>query len=94
MLISQELTDLVFRFNDAVYEPGHLDAKTKDLIAASNAVVVDCLPCLEYHYKSAIENGATPDEIKEAVAVAIAVSGGNKFAKFSATMSKLDGEGA
>lgn len=90
MLLHEEMQKLFFNFNDRVYEDGYLDGKTKDLIALSNAVIVDCLPCLEYHYKKAIEKGATINEIKEAIAVSIAVAGGNKFAKFTNLVNDLD----
>ena len=81
-----------FNFNDKVYENGYLDGKTKDIVAISNAVIVDCLPCIEYHYKKAIEKGAVIDEIKKAISVAIAVAGGNNFAKFTTINNKLDNE--
>lgn len=92
MLLDEEIQKLFFNFNDKVYEDGHLDGKTKDIIAISNSVIVDCLPCVKYHYKKAIEKGATIDEIKEAISVAIAVAGGNKFAKFTSLANELDKE--
>jgi len=37
----------------------------------------------------AVQNGATVEEVKEAIATAIAISAGNKIAKFSLKAAEL-----
>jgi AhpD family alkylhydroperoxidase len=90
MLLPKELADKYFEFTDAVFETGKLDLKVKELIAVSCSILLDCTNCFDYHFKKAAEAGADVDEIKEAVAVALAVGGGSKFAKFRSKMAELE----
>ncbi|MEI6048666.1 MAG: carboxymuconolactone decarboxylase family protein [Bacteroidota bacterium] len=45
----------------------HLDAKTVELAAISASIAGGCLPCLNYHFKKAIEIGCTAGEAEEAI---------------------------
>jgi AhpD family alkylhydroperoxidase len=45
----------------------HLDAKTIELAAISASIAGGCIPCLDYHFKKAIETGCTIEEASEAV---------------------------
>ena len=47
-----------------------LDAKTRELIGLGVAAQVPCSYCVYVHTKNAIANGASEDEIREAVAIA------------------------
>jgi AhpD family alkylhydroperoxidase len=89
MLIKEELVKMFFDFENATVAPGHLDVKTKELMAVACAIMADCIPCLEVHWRAAAKAGATVDEAKEAIAVAIAISGGNKIGKFSLKAAEL-----
>ena len=53
-----------------------LDDKTMELIAVGASITAGCQPCLEYHAGKAKQNGATEDEVAEAIAVAKMVRGG------------------
>ncbi len=53
-----------------------LGAKTRELIALAVAVTVRCDGCIAVHTDAAIKNGASKDEIAEALGVAIAVNAG------------------
>ncbi|MGF6771833.1 AhpD family alkylhydroperoxidase [Paraburkholderia sp. GAS199] len=55
---------------------GRLDAKTHELIALAVAVTTRCDGCIAVHTKAAVENGATREEIAEALGVAIALNAG------------------
>ncbi|MDE2515458.1 MAG: carboxymuconolactone decarboxylase family protein [Rhodospirillales bacterium] len=55
---------------------GHLDAKTRELIALAVAVTTRCDGCITFHSKAAIEHGATDGEIAEALGVAVALNAG------------------
>jgi AhpD family alkylhydroperoxidase len=55
---------------------GHLDAKTRELIALAVAVTTRCDGCIGVHTKAAVDHGATRDEIAEALGVAVALNAG------------------
>jgi AhpD family alkylhydroperoxidase len=55
---------------------GHLDPKTRELIAIAVAVTVRCDGCITVHSEAAVKEGATDDEIAEALGVAVAVNAG------------------
>ena len=50
-----------------------LDGKTKELVGLAVAAQVPCQYCVYFHTKAAKLNGATDEEIKEAVAMAAIV---------------------
>ena len=53
-----------------------LCAKVRELIALAVAVTRDCDGCITVHTDAAIKQGATKEEIVEALSVAIAVNAG------------------
>jgi AhpD family alkylhydroperoxidase len=55
---------------------GHLDAKTRELIALAVAVTRQCDGCITIHTDAAVKHGATREEVMEALGVAIAVNAG------------------
>jgi AhpD family alkylhydroperoxidase len=55
---------------------GALPARTKELMALAIAVVKQCDGCIAYHAKAAARRGATPDEVAEALGVALLMDGG------------------
>lgn len=55
---------------------GHLDAKTRELIALGVAVTRQCDGCIATHTELAARHGATREEVMEALGVAIAVNAG------------------
>jgi AhpD family alkylhydroperoxidase len=55
---------------------GHLDDKTRELIALAVAISLRCDGCITVHTKAAHELGATKEEVAEALGVAIAVNAG------------------
>ena len=55
---------------------GHLDGKTRELIALAVAVTTRCDGCITVHSKAARDEGATLDEIAEALGVAVALNAG------------------
>jgi AhpD family alkylhydroperoxidase len=55
---------------------GHLDAKTRELIALAVAVTRQCDGCITVHTDAAVKHGATREEIMEALGVAIVVNAG------------------
>ena len=55
---------------------GHLDAKTRELIAVAVAISLRCDGCITIHTAQAKKQGATQEEIAEALGVAITVNAG------------------
>jgi AhpD family alkylhydroperoxidase len=92
MFILKEIDELWEKFSSNAYKPNILDGKTKELIAVSNSVMADCLPCLEYHYKRAVNAGASKEEIAESLAIAMSISAGSKKAKYLPVINKLEKE--
>jgi AhpD family alkylhydroperoxidase len=45
----------------------HLDAKTIELAAITASIAGGCHPCLDYHFKKALEEGCTFEQVKESV---------------------------
>ncbi|HOW08171.1 MAG TPA: carboxymuconolactone decarboxylase family protein [Bacteroidales bacterium] len=45
----------------------HLDTKTIELAGISASIAGGCRPCLDYHFKKALEIGCTVEQAKEAI---------------------------
>jgi len=45
----------------------HLDSVTVELAAISASIAGGCRPCLDYHFKKALETGCTIEQILEAI---------------------------
>ena len=90
MFLLEEVEKLYQTFSDAAYKPNILDGKTKELIALSDSVMADCIPCINHHYQAAVKYGATKEEIAEAMAIAMSVSAGSKRAKYSSVIGALE----
>ncbi len=58
------------------YKDGALTKKQKELIALGISIVMNCESCMEWHIKQALDDGATQEEIIEAIEVGIEMSGG------------------
>jgi len=73
-LVEPEIMKPYMGFYKATYERGHLDRKTKELVAIAASLVSGCKGCLEGHLKKAIKFGATRGEISETIAVTLGVN--------------------
>jgi AhpD family alkylhydroperoxidase len=62
--------------SDAGQKTAKLDAKTRELIAIAVGVTRQCDGCIAVHTDAALRNGATREEIIEALGVAVAVNAG------------------
>ena len=60
----------------AAMAPGVLDEKTKELIAMAIGVASRCDGCLGFHAKALVRLGATPEEFREMLGVAVYMGGG------------------
>ncbi|HWU98143.1 MAG TPA: carboxymuconolactone decarboxylase family protein [Oxalicibacterium sp.] len=61
---------------DAAVKGNRLDAKTVELISLAVAVTTRCDGCIAIHVPRALEQGATREEIADALSVAISMNAG------------------
>ena len=69
---------------------GHLDAKTRELIALAVAISLRCDGCITVHAEAARKLGATKEEIAEALGTAIAINAGAALVYATRTMDAFD----
>ena len=62
--------------HEAAVHPGALSTAVKELIALGIAIAVHCEGCIACHVHDALKAGATPEQIDEAIAVALMMGGG------------------
>jgi AhpD family alkylhydroperoxidase len=68
---------------------GHLDAKTRELIALAVAISLRCDGCIAVHVDAATKLGATRDEIAEALGVAVSINAGAAIIYSTRTLDAL-----
>jgi AhpD family alkylhydroperoxidase len=64
-----------FALDTRCYEPGALDAKTKELLGLVASMVLRCDDCVTYHIIRCREEGVTDPEFLEAFNVGLVVGG-------------------
>ena len=64
-----------FALDGRTYEPGALDAKTKELLGLVASMVLRCDDCVTYHLVRCKEEGVTRAEMFEAAGVGLVVGG-------------------
>ena len=69
---------------------GHLDAKTRELIALAVSVTTRCDGCITVHAAEAVRQGASKDEIAEALGVAVALNAGAAMVYSARTLDAVD----
>ncbi len=74
----------------AAHEPGAVDAKTKELAALAIAVALRCDPCIGYHARAALRNGATRQEVGEFIGIAVEFCGGPAVYYAAAALEAYD----
>lgn len=84
--VYQSFVDMEHR----TYSDGKLSKMQKELIAIGISIVIDCESCMEWHIKQALHDGATEDEIIEAIEVGIEMSGGPGTASARFAMNILE----
>ncbi len=64
-----------FALDHDVYAAGALSGKTKELMGLVASTVLRCNDCISYHLIESIAQGATTNEILEALDIALVVGG-------------------
>ena len=88
--LQPELFEKFLEFEQAVYKPGKLSTKMKELIAVGVTHVTQCDACIAVHTKNAKLAGATDEEIAEAVFVAMELRAGAAIGHFKASARVMD----
>lgn len=68
--------DAFLEMERAAFSDGSLPKKQKELIAVGISVVKNCESCMQWHIEQALSDGATFNEIFEAIEVGIEMGGG------------------
>lgn len=82
----QKMNERILRSNNTVikriysvdtlaYEPGVLDAKTKEMLGLVSSLVLRCDDCVKYHIEQAYKAGLTEQEFFEVLSIACLVGG-------------------
>jgi AhpD family alkylhydroperoxidase len=64
-----------FGVDTLTYEPGALDAKTKEMLGLVASMVLRCDDCIAYHIQQCKKEGVTDAEMFEIFSVALVVGG-------------------
>ena len=78
--LAPEIEKAFQAFSQRVFADGALPSKTKQLIAVAVAHVTQCPYCIRGHTKAALRNGATRQEVMEAIWVAAEMRAGAVYA--------------
>ena len=88
--LAPDIDDAFAALSRAVFAEGALDKRTKQLIALAVAHVTQCPWCIEGHVKGAKREGATNQQIMEAIWVAAEMRAGAAYAHSNKTLDLLD----
>ncbi|MBV1837806.1 carboxymuconolactone decarboxylase family protein [Acetobacter estunensis] len=88
--VSPDTVSAIVSLNGAGEKSGHLDGKTRELIALAVAATTRCDGCITIHAEEAVKAGATREEIGEALSVAIALNAGAALVYSTRIMDAFD----
>ncbi|MDF1543552.1 MAG: carboxymuconolactone decarboxylase family protein [bacterium] len=77
IILSKENVNIkrFFGIDSAVYRPGALDEKTKELLGLVGSLVLRCDDCISYHCIRAKELNTTDQEFEEVMSIGMVVGG-------------------
>ena len=84
-------------FSQIVFAEGAIPSRTKQLIAVAVAHVTQCPYCIRGHTRAALKQGATAEEIMEAIWVAAEMRAGGAYAHSALaldTIANVQSEGS
>lgn len=88
--LAPEIHNAFQSLSASVFAAGALPAKTKQLIAVAVAHVTQCPYCIRGHTKQALRQGATPEEVMEAIWVAAEMRAGGAYAHAAIAIEVMD----
>jgi AhpD family alkylhydroperoxidase len=87
--LAPDIQDAFDAFSAKVFEDGALSTKTKQIIAVAVAHVTQCPYCIKGHTKAALRQGATPEELMEAIWVAAEMRAGGAYAHSALALATM-----
>ena len=88
--LSPELHHAFQTFSRKVFASGALPTKTKQLIAVAVAHVTQCPYCIRGHTRAATREGATREELMEAIWVAVEMRAGAAYAHSVLALDEME----
>jgi AhpD family alkylhydroperoxidase len=88
--LAPEIETAFQAFSRQVFADGALPAKTKQLIAVAVAHVTQCPYCIRGHTKAALRQGATRQELMEAIWVAAEMRAGGAYAHAAIALTAME----
>jgi AhpD family alkylhydroperoxidase len=88
--LAPDVHDAFLQFSERVFAAGALPAKIKQLIAVAVAHVTQCPYCIRGHTKAALREGATAEEVMEAVWVAAEMRAGGAYAHSALALDTIE----
>ena len=76
-------------FSQTVFADGALPAKMKQIVAVAVAHVTQCPYCIKGHTKAALRQGATEQELMEAIWVAAEMRAGGAYAHSALALNEM-----
>jgi len=73
---NSKVYDSFVQLEKKTFKSTHLNKKNKELIAIGISIIINCESCLEWHIHEALKDGASEEEILEAMEVGIEMGGG------------------
>ncbi|MGD1060650.1 MAG: carboxymuconolactone decarboxylase family protein [Methanomassiliicoccales archaeon] len=70
-----QVINALYKYKHEVFKEGALTVREKELIATAVSCLLKCDTCVETHARDAIKAGATKEELREAMVVAMYLSG-------------------
>ena len=74
-----ETAEAFGKMRESIFKDAALDTKTKELMAIACSVLLRCEKCTAIHSQRAKDNGATEDEIAEALSVSMFIAAGSQL---------------
>jgi AhpD family alkylhydroperoxidase len=88
--LAREPYDAFQNFSQKVFANGALTTRTKQLIAVAVAHVTQCPYCIPGHTKAAMREGATREELMEAIWVAAEMRAGAAFTHSALALDAME----
>jgi AhpD family alkylhydroperoxidase len=82
-------SDAFQAFSRSVFADGAISGRAKQLIAVAVAHVTQCPYCIRGHTRAALRQGATAEEIMEAIWVAAEMRAGGAFAHSAIALDEI-----
>jgi AhpD family alkylhydroperoxidase len=88
--LAPEVSAAFKKFSQAVFDDGALDTKTKQLIAVAVAHVTQCPYCIRGHTEAALKQGASEQQVMEAIWVAAEMRAGGAYAHANLALETMN----